>query len=595
MLPFRGIHAKATGAYFPSGQTERLHFLNMKFFGSLLFFVAALMGCSQPVTAPQQSREFQSLTTQADSTQWWNSAVFYEIWPRSFYDADGDGSGDFQGMTQKLDYLKDLGVTGIWLTPVFEAPSYHGYDFQDFYKVESDYGTMAEFENFIAASHQRGIRVILDLVLNHISDQHEWFIKSARREGGYEDYFIWRDERPEGWGRPWSSRPEPEAVWHWHDTRKAYYYGAFGRTQPDLNLTKPAVVDELNRLASFWLDKGVDGFRLDAVRYAVEEGPYPLQADTKGTIDYWTAFTKHVKSKKPDALLVAEAWTGLDIVGKYRNGGKGLDAAFDFDFGYVLIDMLNSRAGRSADFGTLSSTSLRQNRENLWTNLQNRKAAAPITYFSPFLTNHDQNRMMLTLENKVEKARIAASLLMTSPGTLYLYYGEEIGMTQFKTGDDQYRRAIMQWTEEDHAGFNSTGNFWLDQGKWFPWNNEHQGWWGDYWKSLQGKGNSVQAQVADPNSLLNHYKRLIRVRNQNPALAHPEEIRYYPVDNQDVWIVENSIGKKRNWVIVNLNSSAAATFSVPRELQGVRRDQLTDTEKNIGAKLTLQPTETFIF
>lgn len=551
---------------------------------------------SNSIAGAPATDSYLSLPVNEQVSEWWHSTIFYEIWPRSFHDADGDGSGDFKGMTNKLDYLKELGVNGIWLTPVFEAPSYHGYDFQDFYNVEADYGTMADFENFIVQAHKRNIKVILDLVLNHISDKHQWFIKSANKEAGYEDYFIWRDERPaSGWGQPWSAESNPAAVWHWNDTRKAYYYGAFGGSQPDLNLTKKIVIDELNKLASFWLDKGVDGFRLDAVRYAVEEGGYPLQADTQGTIDYWTIFSQHVRSVKPDAMLVAEAWTDLTTIGRYRDNGKGLDSAFDFDFGNLVIDILNPAVKQTADFGTVGNNTLQQNRENLWANLNARKAAAPLNYFAPFLTNHDQNRIMLSLDNNVAKAKIAASLLMTSPGTLYIYYGEEIGLSQYKTGDDQYRRAIMQWSDEETAGFNTTGEFWLDQAKWFPWMENHQGWFSNYWKTLRSTGKSVAAQKEDAQSLLNHYKRLITVRNKNSALQLPQEVRYYPVDNKEVWLVENIVADKSVWVMVNLNSTADVEFAVPNNLRGVRTDQITGKEINLGERVSVPAAAVMIF
>lgn len=582
----------------------------MKSLFSLLFTLVFLVGCSDSGTAPASAvnsnsssnpnsgsvAEYQSLAINEEPNQWWHSVIFYEIWPRSFQDSDGDGSGDFNGMSNKLDYLQDLGVKGIWLTPVFEAPSYHGYDFQDFYSVEADYGTMDDFENFIAQAHKRNIKVILDLVLNHISDKHEWFSKSANKVAGYEDYFIWRDERPaDGWGQPWSAESNPAAVWHWNETRQAFYYGAFGSSQPDLNLTQQVVVDELNKLASFWLAKGVDGFRLDAVRYAVEEDGYPLQADTQGTIDYWTIFSQHVKSIKPDAMLVAEAWADLTTIGKYRNNGKGLDSAFDFDFGSVVIDILHPAVKQTADFGTISTTNLQQSRAGLWANLIARKAAAPMHYFSPFLTNHDQTRIMHTLENDSAKAKIAASLLMTTPGTVYVYYGEEIGLSQYKTGDDQYRRAIMQWNDEDDAGFNSTGEFWLDQAKWFPWMQNHQGWWRDYWQTLKGTGKSVAAQMQDPQSLFNHYKRLINVRNENPVLQAPQEIRYYPVDNNDVWLVENIAADKSVWVMVNLNPIADAEFVAPKQLQGDRKELLTGKEIYLDERVSLPPAGVMIF
>lgn len=577
----------------------------MKRLLSLVIAATLFTGCSdsgpsQPSAVQSQAAvstpAFQSLQVNENANEWWHKAVIYEIWPRSFYDADGDGSGDFNGMTSKLDYLKELGVDGIWLTPVFEAPSYHGYDFQDFYNVEADYGTMAEFEHFIAEAHKRDIKIILDLVLNHISDQHEWFIKSAKKEPGYEDYFLWRDERPvDGWGPPWSDEANPKAVWHWNETRQAYYYGAFGFTQPDLNLTLPAVREELNKMATFWLEKGVDGFRLDAVRYAVEEGGHPLQADTQGTIDYWTSFTQHVKSVKPDAMLVAEAWADLKTVARYRDNGKGLDSAFDFDFGGMVTDILNPAVEQKADFGTLGNNPRHHNRQNLWDNLKARKEAAPMHYFAPFLSNHDQTRIMVLLDNDMNKAKVAASLLLTSPGTLYLYYGEEIGLSQYKTGDDQYRRAIMQWNEDESAGFNNTGNFWLDQGQWFPWVQHHEGWFANYWQSLRGKGLSVEAQRADENSLFNHYKRLIAVRHANPVLKQPQEIRYYPVANEKIWLVENIGAEGSVWVMVNLNPNAAEEVPVPAALQGKRTDKVTGAEIDVGERLTLPAAGVMIF
>ncbi|MEQ1511796.1 MAG: alpha-amylase family glycosyl hydrolase [Lysobacteraceae bacterium] len=563
-----------------------------------------LLGCTaQPrldapppmTTAAPTGSAYQSLSFDAGTQRWWNSATVYEIWPRSFKDSDGDGNGDFNGMTSKLDDLKNFGVDAIWLTPMFEAPSYHGYDFQDFYNVERDYGTMAEFEHFVAESHQRGIKIILDLVLNHISDQHDWFLKSARKEPGYEDYFIWRDQRPAGWGQAWSDQPNPEAVWHWNQTRKAYYYGAFGSSQPDVNLRDPQVVAELDRVAAFWLKKGVDGFRLDAVRYAIEDGPLSQQADTQATFDYWTAFTKRVKAIKPDALLVGEAWAPLDTVGRYRNGGEGLDAAFDFDFGELVIGLLSPASVRAADFGTLSDAPASKHRDALWQNLQQRAAAAPMGYFSPFLTNHDKNRVMHTLEGDTVKARIAASLLLTSPGTAYLYYGEEIGMSQYSSGEDRYRRAPMQWTDDANAGFNATGRNWVDLPAPQGYRGDQGAWWSKYWGTLRGKGHSVSAQQADPTSLFNHYKRLIAVRHQNPNLQQPQELRYYPVAETNAWVLQARSDGRETWVLINLDPANAITLDVPAALRGERIEQLSNAKKTLAERATLNAGETWIF
>ncbi len=560
-----------------------------------LLSTTLLLGFAMQARAQATAPGQRTLTLESSTERWWDSATIYEIWPRSFKDSNGDGNGDFNGMTAKLDYLNDFGVDAIWLTPVFEAPSYHGYDFQDFYSVERDYGTMAEFERFVAEAHKRDIKVILDLVLNHISDKHKWFLKSARREPGYEDYFVWRDERPEGWGKAWSSQPNPEAVWHWNATRKAYYYGAFGSSQPDVNLKNPKVVDELDRLAAFWLKKGVDGFRLDAVRYAIEDGPLSQQADTQATIDYWTGFTQRVKAINPNALLVGEAWAALDITGRYRNGGRGLDAGFDFDFGNIVINLLNPDATRSADFGTLSDTGTGKNRESLWANLQQRAAAAPMGYFSPFLTNHDQNRIMHTLEGDAAKARIAASLLLTSPGTAYLYYGEEIGLSQYATGEDRYRRAPMQWTEDANAGFNASGRNWIDLRAPRGYRGDQGAWWSKYWKQQRGKGLSVAAQQADPQSLYHHYKRLLAVRRQNPNLQQPQTLHYHPVADTNVWVLQAGGGGRDTWVVINLDSAKPATLDVPEAMRGERVEQLSGDRKTLGEQATLAPGQTWVF
>lgn len=553
----------------------------------------ASAAASKTTTNPDTYRSLRIADDGA--VRWWHGATVYEVWPRSFKDSDGDGNGDFRGMIEKLDYLDDLGVDAIWLTPVFEAPSYHGYDFQDFYAIEKDYGTMADFEAFVAEAHKRDIKVVLDLVLNHISDQHPWFVKSAHREPGYDDYFVWREQRPAGWGQAWSRTPNPEAVWHWNETRKAYYYGAFGGSQPDVNLRNPAVVAALNDVATFWLKKGVDGFRLDAVRYAIEDGPLEGQADTPATIEYWTAFARHVKAINPDALLVAEAWAPLDVVGRYRDAGRGLDAAFDFDFGEIVGGLLMENLRQNADFGTASATTPDRGRENLWTNLQRRADAAPIGYFSPFLTNHDRNRTMRLLGDDVAKAKVAASALLTSPGAAYLYYGEEIGASQPAVGEDRYRRAIMPWTDEAHAGFNATGRTWIDLPSPQGYRGEQGAWWANYWATLRGKGHSVAAQAADPDSLLSHYARLLRVRNANDALKRPDELRYYPVDDTDVWLMRAFADGRDVWALINFDTANAATFATPTELRGERRDQLRGETKRIGETLTLAAGETLIF
>jgi alpha-amylase len=202
---------------------------------------------------------------------------------------------------------------------------------------------------------------------------------------------------------------------------------------------------------------------------------------------------------------------------------------------------------------------------------------------------------MYVLGGDVSKAKIAASALLTSPGTAYLYYGEELGMSQAGTGDDhRYRRAIMPWSDDENAGFNTTGKNWIDMPQKKGFSNIETAWWSTYWKTLRGKGHSVAAQQANPNSLLNYYTQLLRVRNANPNLKNPQEIRYYPVDDGDVWLMRALADGRDTWVLINLDSAKPSSFTVPNKLRGERKDQLSGVMKAVGEKMTLSAGETLV-
>ncbi|MFH1690240.1 MAG: alpha-amylase family glycosyl hydrolase [Candidatus Eisenbacteria bacterium] len=408
---------------------------------------------------------------------WWNDTVFYEILVRSFYDSDGDGIGDFQGLTNKLDYLNDgnpatdddLGITGIWLMPINDSPSYHGYDAVDYRSINPDYGTMADFEAFLAAAHARGIKVIIDYVMNHCSDQHPWFVESAQNNPAYRDYFRWSPSDPGGSG-PWG-----QDVWHWYSS--GWYYGLFTGSMPDLNYETQAVKDSMFDTATYWLDTiGVDGFRLDAVLYIIEEGNQ-LQ-NTASTLQFWADYNAHVKSVNPDVLSVGEAWTSTSIVLQYVTQDR-LDLCFEFDLSYATLNAVNW-----GDAGSLSGKA--DQVYNLYPHLQ----------FGTFLTNHDQNRTFTVVGEDEGKAKVAAGIHMTLPGVPFVYYGEEIGMVG--SGDHLNIRTPMQWTDGTNAGF-TTGSPWQTI------NSNYQQY-------------NVAVEESDTGSLLNWYKRLIDVRNQTPAL-----------------------------------------------------------------------------
>ncbi|NOZ26748.1 MAG: alpha-amylase [Chloroflexi bacterium] len=455
---------------------------------------------------------------------WWNDAVFYEIFVRSFYDSDGDGVGDLNGLIEKLDYLNDgdpattddLGITGIWLMPIMESPSYHGYDVADYYRVDPEYGTNEDFRRLMAEAHRRGIRVIIDMVLNHTSSKHPWF-QSARSDPNspYRDFYIWSDQDP-GYKGPWGQRV-------WHRSPTGYYYGIFWAGMPDLNYDNPAVTAEMEKVIRFWLeDMGVDGFRLDAVKHLVEEGR--VQENTPATHAWLRGFYAFYESINPEALTVGEVWSPTTEVVKYI--GDQLDLAFEFDTAQAML--------RSARFGDRSYV-LRAHR--LVTERY------PPNQFATFLTNHDQPRVMTELRGDVNKAKVAASLLLTGPGVPFLYYGEEIGQVGGKP--DENIRTPMQWSDAENAGFTTAVMAWRAPQP-------------DY------RDVNVAAQTGDPNSLLSHYRRLVRARNAHEALR-VGDWREVTVEDRRIYAFLRHSDAETLLVLINLSGEPISDYRLDLE------------------------------
>ncbi len=415
-------------------------------------------------------------------TKWWNDAVFYEVFVRSFYDQSGNGIGDFQGLTQKLDYLNDgnpdthddLGITGIWLMPMMKSPSYHGYDVADYYATEPDFGTMQDFEAFLAAAHARGIKVIIDLVMNHSSSQHPWFTQSAANQNGYRDWYVWSDNNP--------GTPGPLGGVAWHPKNGDYYYGLFWDGMPDLNYTHPPVKEEMFNVVKFWLDKGVDGYRLDAIKYLVEDGP--LLENTSQTYALLEEFNDVYKTENPEAFTVGEVWSSTQSIIPYVQNDR-LDVCFEFGLAGAILETVNNG-----------------NPESLENQLETVQSSYPMLQYATFLTNHDIDRVFSTLGGNAEKMKLAASIYLTLPGIPFVYYGEEIGMTG--TGDHLNIRRPMQWTDGSHAGFSNSAP----------------------WQSIGGNylSNNVEEMDANPASILRHYKKLIRIRNEQVALRRGQTL-----------------------------------------------------------------------
>lgn len=432
----------------------------------------ALLPCATPLAA-------QRLTKQ-EGPAWTRGATCYEVFVRSFADSDGDGIGDLRGLTAKLDYINDgnarsrrsLGARCIWLMPIAESPSYHGYDVADYYRVDREYGTNDDFKAFVAAAHRRGIRVLVDMVLNHASSEHPYFQAALRDTASpYRNWFRFAPQ-------PGPKNRWGNSNWHRSPVRDEYYYGFFWSGMPDWNFGNPAVLEEMKKVATFWLtEMDVDGFRLDAVRHLVESGGQ--SENVPATHDVLREYAAHVRRVKPDAFTVGEVWDDINTVLAYYP--DQLDSYFAFEVADSVITAVRSGSARG-----LLPPVLALQRE------------LPTSRWASFLRNHDQTRTRTELGGDMRKARLASALLLTLPGVPFVYYGEEIGMTGTKP--DERLRTPMQWSSSPGAGFTR----------------------GTAWQRLQDDSLTitVAAQQDDPGSLLSLHRRLIHLRSSNPALAN---------------------------------------------------------------------------
>ncbi|MBK6266708.1 T9SS type A sorting domain-containing protein [Marivirga sp. S37H4] len=504
------------------------------------------------------------ITIGTQDTYWWNDAVFYEIFVRSFYDADGDGIGDFKGLTEKLDYLndgnpatqQDLGITGIWLMPIQQSPSYHGYDVTDYRSIENDYGSNEDFKAFIAAAHERGIKVIIDYVMNHSSTEHPWFIDSENSTNNKREWYVWEDTSPGDTG-PWGQNV-------WHQSNGDYYYGLFWGGMPDLNYETPAVKEEMFDIASFWLEEmNIDGFRLDAVKY-IYETEAGLE-DTEETFQFWKDFRTHYKSVNPDAFAVGEAWSATEKAKKYVDS-DGLDYVFEFDLAGNILGAVNNG-----------------NASGLIAKSEEVMGSYPYLQFGSFLTNHDMDRVMNVLGENEDKARQAAELLFSLPGIPYIYYGEEIGMLGAKPDEDI--RLPLQWSSASHAGFTN----------------------GTPWRAPKADftDKNIQNQQIDPQSLWRSYHQLISTRNSQIALRRGNYrtvetgdngvysfLRQY--ENEHVLVVANVSGSPKTGVQISSTNSgiAAGEYQLVDLLSGESESIIVQAGSSFTHQLNEIPAQT---
>ena len=584
--------------------------------GKLLLSALLFFGISaiEPVLAQPNPAEHTQTSLHSNGDPWWKHAVIYEIYPRSFQDSDGDGIGDINGITSRLDYLHQLGVDAIWITPMYPSPQVDfGYDISDYKAIDPQYGTMADFERMVAEAKSRNIRVIMDFVPNHTSDQNAWFKESrSSRDNPKRNWYIWRD--PKGFtadGKPippnnWQSW-FGHSAWQYDPTTSQYYYHHFYVQQPDLNWRNPEVQKAMMNVLRFWMDKGVSGFRIDAVSRLFEDPNLHDDPILPGTNAYGDPNIQH---KYTDNLPEVHDMLRLmrQVVDEYPGNPVLVSEADEPN-----IAELTKMYGRNndevqlpmdfqvADVNELSVPKFRELLEQVENNPAN---GQPHFFFG----NHDQarvwDRYSEGVSNPAMKARIArmmAALLLTSRATPQLYYGDELGMvTTPPTRKEDVKdpigiigwpkekgrdgeRTPMQWSAGEHAGFTTSSTPWL------PVAADHT-------------VVNVSAESSDPNSMLNWYKRLIALRRSNPALFEGR-MKLIDTSNENVLSYLRQGRPGNPSVLVALNFSAKPQvlkydFAAMGLSKGVTSTLLTnDTDLNqspLTKPVTLAPFATWI-
>lgn len=562
--------------------------------------------------------------------KWWQTAVFYQIYPRSFADGNDDGIGDFKGATEKLDYLASLGVDAIWLSPHFPSPNWDcGYDISDYSDVAPEYGTLDDFKTFLHESHKRNIRVILDLVLNHTSDEHPWFVESrSSRDNPKADWYVWVDTPPNNWqscfdGDAWTYSPE----------RNQYYYHYFMKQQPDLNWHNPAVKQAMWDAVRFWLDMGVDGYRLDALGTIFEDPnltPHTVPMNLAGLRRFSDL------AKTPDELTLKDKYWNDMFKNQWGQAGvhelmKELRAILDeYDGDRMLVgedDNIDYMGNGNDELHLVFNFPLMRTEkitpEHILKNQTERLAALNNLSIKGWpcntLGNHDCSRIYTRYGNKLhgpELARLHAALVLTMKGTAFLYNGEEIGMTDYMLTDisqvkdtmgSWYYHAIvtdmgvhpdeammrtaemtrdknrtpMQWTSGPNAGFSPK-----DASTWLPVNPNFK------------EGINVLDQEKNPSSLLHYYKHLLRIRKESPALKEGE---YIPLQNEagEYFAFLRQSAEQTVLVVLNFSETTLELdFSNIKEINTAKmRSIFSSAERRTGEinpKFKVSPFEVFL-
>ncbi len=516
--------------------------------------------------------------------KWWHRSVVYQIYPRSFYDSNGDGIGDLKGIIEKLDYLSDLGIDVIWLSPVFRSPNDdNGYDISDYRNIMEEFGTLKDMEELLDKANHKNIKILMDLVANHTSDEHQWFIESKKsKDNPYRDYYIWRDavdgKEPNDLGSAFSG-----SAWEWDKISGQYYLHLFSKKQPDLNWENPKVRQEVYDFMNFWIEKGIGGFRMDVIELIGKEVDKKITNNGPMLHPYLKEMNQNTFCDK-DLLTVGECWGATPETAKLYSNPDGSELSMVFQFEHISLDQIPGKD--KWDLKTLDLLELKRVLNKWQTCFEGNG------WNSLFWNNHDLPRIVSRWGNdeeyRVESAKMLATLLHGMKGTPYIYQGEELGMTNVRFSDlsdykdietlNMYQerldqgcsheeimesiyakgrdnaRTPMQWTDGLNGGFSA----------------------GTPWIAVNSNYKMINAnnQVNDETSVFSHYKKLIRVRKENDVIVYGDFELLLPED-ENIFAYTRTLGQQKLVVICNFYGENVP-YELPDGLKGEKAWELSN-------------------
>ena len=533
--------------------------------------------------------------------KWWNEKVAYQIYPKSFYDTNGDGIGDLRGVIEKLDYLKDLGVDIIWLSPCYRSPlADQGYDISDYYDIDPRFGTMADMEELIGKAREHGIYIVMDLVLNHSSDEHKWFIEAKKsRENPYHDYYVWRDGK-EGVLPNDMKAAFGGSAWEWVPEVEQYYFHQFSVKQPDLNWENPKLRQELWDIINFWIDKGVGGFRLDVIDLVGKVPDEKITSNGPKLHEYIKEMTAHT-FVRDNLISVGETWSATPEIAKLYSNPDGSELSMVFQFEHICLDQQEGK--EKWDLAPLPFHKFKE----VWNKWQTELYGCG--WNSLFWDNHDLPRIVSRWgdegQYREESAKMLATLLHGMQGTPYIYQGEELGMTNVKYELEEYRdielfgmykerraqgytheelmesiyaktrdnaRTPMQWDTTEQAGFTT----------------------GKPWMKVNPNYTEINAaeQVDCEDSIFNYYRKLIQLRKELPVLTDGK-FTMLDMDHNQIFAYLRDNGEDKLLVVCNFYGNTV-DYAVSEKAEDLELLIGNYTEENMQTDV-LRPYEARIY